>query len=263
MSAIYSVYTNRNHQPGPKHLPTLSITPHGQPHRVLYNYVHTQLNTENYLLTPSKKGDLCVAKMETGEDNRTFNCEASRSLKWFISNAGVMNPVYKVSLPNPRIDGDDLPLFQVSKPNPHANFWSLFYFAYAGHQIPPKRLEFGRVMKTTTESKQSEVKITITGKSKEEKAVWQTLGDGNEDAVEWVVLCTVLNLLDDQIKKSPSEIPTMQPQSHMNNIVKPQATMMPRPPIRDPLAQRLHIPQLGPINNGGELSGQLPMSRKL
>lgn len=55
--------------------------------------------------------------METGEDNRTFNCEASRSLKWFISNAGVMNPVYKVSLPNPRIDGDDLPLFQVSKPS--------------------------------------------------------------------------------------------------------------------------------------------------
>ncbi|TIB97764.1 kinase-like protein [Wallemia mellicola] len=248
------LYTNRNHQPGAKHLPTLSITPHGQPHRVLYNYVHTQLNTENYLLTPSKKGDLCVAKMETGEDNRTFNCEASRSLKWFISNAGVMNPVYKVSLPNPRIDGDDLPLFQVSKPNPHANFWSLFYFAYAGHQIPPKRLEFGRVMKTTTESKQSEVKITITGKSKEEKAVWQTLGDGNEDAVEWVVLCTVLNLLDDQIKKSPSEIPTMQPQSHMNNIVKPQATMMPRPPIRDPLAQRLHIPQLGPINNGGKMA---------
>lgn len=121
-------------------------------------------------------------------------------------------------------------------------------------------------MKTTTEAKQSEVKITITGKSKEEKAVWQTLGDGNEDAVEWVVLCTVLNLLDDQIKKSPSEIPIMQPQSHMNNMVKPQATTMPRPPIRDPLVQRLHIgnniPQLGPINNGGKISGHLPISRK-
>lgn len=104
-------------------------------------------------------GDLCVAKLSVGKDNRTVNCEASRSLKWFISNAGVMNPVYKVSLPNPSADGDDLPLFQISKPSmsshvlvhladnnadPNANFWSLFYFVFGGYQIPPKRVEVSR-----------------------------------------------------------------------------------------------------------------------
>ncbi|TIB17350.1 hypothetical protein E3P89_00159 [Wallemia ichthyophaga] len=213
-----SVYTNRTHQAAPKHLPTISITPHGHPHRVLYNFVHTQLNAENYLLTPSKNGDLCVAKLSLGSDNRSVSCEASRNLKWFISNAGVMNPVYKVSLPNPSLDGDDLPLFQISKPNPNANFWSLFYFVFGGYQIPPKRIEFGKITKSTNKDKQNEFKIAITGKTSEEKAVWQTLGEGNEDAVEWVILCTILNLLDDEIKKSPSEIPIMQPQSKTSSL---------------------------------------------
>jgi hypothetical protein len=39
-------------------------------------------------------------------------------------------------------------------------------------------------------------RITITGKTEDEKKVWQTLGEGNEDCVEWVVACACLNLLE-------------------------------------------------------------------
>lgn len=50
-----------------------------------------------------------------------------------------MSPIYTLSLPTP--DSPDLPLFQVSKPNTNANFWSMLYHAYAGHLIPPKRIK--------------------------------------------------------------------------------------------------------------------------
>lgn len=124
-----------------------------------------------------------------------MRCEASRSLKWTITNTGVLTPIYKLSLPSP--DSPDLPLFQISKPNPNATFWSMFYFAYAGHLIPPKRIEFGRIQKNSaTGGGGAGTRITITGKTAEEKAVWQTLGEGNEDCVEWVVLCAALNLLE-------------------------------------------------------------------
>jgi neural Wiskott-Aldrich syndrome protein len=72
----------------------------------------------------------------------------------------------------------------------------MFYFAYAGHNIPPKRIEFGKIQKNPSGSSGGGTRISITGKTPEEKAVWQTLGEGNEDCVEWVVLCAALNLLE-------------------------------------------------------------------
>jgi hypothetical protein len=130
----------------------------------------------------------------TSVASRAVRCEASRNLKWTIANTGVMSPIYKLSLPSP--DSPDLPLFQVSKPNPNAAFWSMFYFAYAGHLIPPKRIEFGKIQKNPPGPGGGGTRISITGKTPEEKAVWQTLGEGNEDCVEWVVLCAALNLLE-------------------------------------------------------------------
>jgi len=172
---------------------------------------HPSQNTENYLLTPSPQGDLCVAKLfpprrenskgsasdpghASGSAARVVRCEASRNLKWSIANTGVISPIYKLSLPSP--DSPDLPLFQISKPNPNAAFWSMFYFAYAGHNIPPKRIEFGKIQKNPPGPNGGGTRISITGKTPEEKAVWQTLGEGNEDCVEWVVLCAALNLLE-------------------------------------------------------------------
>ena len=203
--------------------PSLST---GQPSNILYSYLHTNYvrlpyrlshcllilpqNTENYLLTPSPQGDLCVAKLFPPRQNqskssasdpghssssaRVVRCEASRNLKWSITNTGVISPIYKLSLPSP--DSPDLPLFQISKPNPNAAFWSMFYFAYAGHNIPPKRIEFGKIQKNPPGPNGGGTRISITGKTPEEKAVWQTLGEGNEDCVEWVVLCAALNLLE-------------------------------------------------------------------
>ncbi|KAJ8520420.1 hypothetical protein ONZ45_g2757 [Pleurotus djamor] len=214
---IYAVFASPTHTVLPNHLPTLIVTPHGQPTNILYSYLHTNFNAENYLLTPSPQGDLCVAKLfpprpkESGKGSasdpghgasshsRVVRCEASRNLKWTIANTGVISPIYKLSLPSP--DSPDLPLFQISKPNPNAAFWSMFYFAYAGHNIPPKRIEFGKIQKNPSTSGGG-TRISITGKTPEEKAVWQTLGEGNEDCVEWVVLCAALNLLDDEILKS-------------------------------------------------------------
>lgn len=210
--AIYTIFSSPTHAPVPNHLPTLIVTPHGQPSNVLYSYLHTNFNTENYLLTPSPQGDLCVAKLfppsrnpsgkpssasdpgHGGSSSRVVRCEASRSLKWTIQNTGVISPIYKLSLPSP--DSADLPLFQISKPNPNATFWSMFYFAYAGHLIPPKRIEFGKIQKNPSGPGGGGTRISITGKTPEEKAVWQTLGEGNEDCVEWVVLCAALNLLE-------------------------------------------------------------------
>ncbi|KAL4253176.1 hypothetical protein ABKN59_004093 [Abortiporus biennis] len=222
MAAIYTVYTSPTHPPIPNHLPTLIVTPHGQPSNILYSYLHTNFNSENYLLTPSPQGDLCVAKLFPPRQNsgkttasdpghssssnaRVVRCEASRNLKWSITNTGVLSPIYKLSLPSP--DSADLPLFQISKPNPNAAFWSMFYFAYAGHNIPPKRIEFGKIQKNPPGPNGGGTRISITGKSPEEKAVWQTLGEGNEDCVEWVVLCAALNLLDDEIIKAAEKNP--------------------------------------------------------
>ncbi|KAI0709355.1 hypothetical protein C8Q76DRAFT_743114 [Earliella scabrosa] len=224
MAAIYTVYTSPSHPPIPNHLPTLIVTPHGQPTNILYSYLHTNYNAENYLLTPSPQGDLCVAKLFPPRPNATngkatasdpghassssskvVRCEASRNLKWTITNTGVLSPIYKLALPSP--DSGDLPLFQISKPNPNAQFWSMFYFAYAGHNIPPKRIEFGKIQKNPPGPNGGGTRISITGKTPEEKAVWQTLGEGNEDCVEWVVLCAALNLLDDEIIKAAEKNP--------------------------------------------------------
>ncbi|KAG8841682.1 hypothetical protein FRB91_004769, partial [Serendipita sp. 411] len=239
MAAIYTVFTSPTHAPIPNHLPTLIVTPHGQPGNILYSYLHTNFNTENYLLTPSPQGDLCVAKLfpprpqQQGKANasdpghgsassRVVRCEASRNLKWSIANTGVMSPIYKLTLPSP--DSADLPLFQISKPNPNATHWSMFYFAYAGHLIPPKRIEFGKIQKNPATSGGG-TRISITGKSPEEKAVWQTLGEGNEDCVEWVVLCAALNLLDDEILKAAEKngTPVGAPPQATNAATPPNA----------------------------------------
>ncbi|MBW0558051.1 hypothetical protein O181_097766 [Austropuccinia psidii MF-1] len=215
MSANYTIYTSPSHQPIPDHLPTLIITPHGKPSQILYTYLHTNYNQENYLLTPSDQGDLCVAKLfpfkrlpsgpSAGNNDRMpIRCEASRNLKWMIRNEGIQNPVYKLTLPNPDNPQLDQPLFQVSKPNPNSPWWTLFYFTYAGHLIPPKRVEFGKIIKSQPNPRGGggETKITITGKTDEEKAVWKTLGDGNEDMVEWIIVCAALNVLDEEISKA-------------------------------------------------------------
>lgn len=104
------------------------------------------MNKENYLLTPSDAGDLCVAKLFPpagggtrsgsssnshggGGNANSVRCEASRNLRWSITQSGIQNPIYKLTLP-PAPDAPQLeqPLFQVSKPNPNAGWWTLFYF---------------------------------------------------------------------------------------------------------------------------------------
>lgn len=105
-------------------------------------------------------------------------------------------PCYKLTLPNPDGVGDEQPLFQVSKTNRLAPFWTMTYYTYAvrpgpiaarssesddaqGHLIPPKRVEFGRIEKTTTDKGgDGGTRVIITGKTDEQKAVWKTLGEG-------------------------------------------------------------------------------------
>ncbi|CAD6890289.1 unnamed protein product [Tilletia controversa] len=291
MSAVYSIYTSPNHAPIPNHLPTLIVTPHGQPHHTLYSYIHTNYNKETYLLTPSPQGDLCVAKMvpppgsrgprSPGQSSdpaqgdptrdRSVRCEASRNLKWSITNTGIHAPVYKLTLPNPDQPGTEQPLFQISKPNPKAAFWSMFYFTYAGHLIPPKRVEFGKIQKNAAAGANSAsggssggsggggggTRVTITGKSAEEKAVWQTLGEGNEDMVEWIVLCAALNVLDDEILKAAEKhnagaqasSPTAGPSKVAPYAVNGNA----RPGARIPVS-----PQPPQQQQGGSRPGLLP-----
>ncbi|KAK4055429.1 hypothetical protein OIO90_003267 [Microbotryomycetes sp. JL221] len=224
MSAIYSIYTSPNQRLVQDCLPTLLVTPHGRPSQILYTYLHTNSNSENYLLTPSDAGDVVVAKLQpptlasmSGAKSsssastssqgapgsphaNTIRCEASRNLRWSIHNVGLQNPTYKMTVPNPQEPGEEQPLFQVSKPNPYAPYWTLFYFTYAGHLIPPERIEFGRIQKNSPESGGG-TRVTITGRTESEAAVWKTLGDSNEDMVEWIVICAALAILDDEIKR--------------------------------------------------------------
>jgi len=172
--------------------------------------------------------------------DKSVRCEASRNLKWAITNTGIHAPVYKLTLPNPDAPGNEQPLFQISKPNPNATFWTLFYFTYAGHLIPPKRIEFGKIQKNVNGNSGSAgtgagsaasgggggTRVSITGKSPEEKAVWQTLGEGNEDMVEWIVLCAALNVLDEEIIKAAEKnglkpTPTPQAQAMGGGVPRP------------------------------------------
>ncbi|PLW50293.1 hypothetical protein PCASD_01685 [Puccinia coronata f. sp. avenae] len=243
MSANYAIYTSPHHQPIPDHLPTLIITPQGKPHQILYTYLHTNYNQENYLLTPSDQGDLCVAKLfppnkrtqrsasssgHHNPDRAATRCEASRNLKWTIRNEGIQNPVYKLTLPNPDNPQVEQPLFQVSKPNPNCPWWTLFYFTYAGHLIPPKRIEFGKIVKAQPNGPKAsgETKITVTGKTEEEKAVWRTLGEGNEDMVEWILVCAAMSVLDEEISKAAEAagVPlTARPSTHRPQQHSPQS----------------------------------------
>lgn len=163
-----------------------------------------------------------------GSSLRTVKCEASRNFKWSITNSGVLTPTYKCTLPSDDAPGgmaDEQPLFQISKTNPQSPFWTMWYYAYAGREshihvcfihhadtnrradlIPPKRIQFGHISKSITPDGKpvtgGGTRVTITGKSDEEKAVWKTLGEGNEDMVEWAVICAALHALDDEIVKA-------------------------------------------------------------
>ncbi|CAO1636554.1 unnamed protein product [Sympodiomycopsis kandeliae] len=273
MSASYSVFTSPNHAPIPNHLPTLIVTPHGQPHHTLYSYIHTNFNKETYLLTPSPQGDLCVAKMvpppgsrgpggpgggqsdpgHSSDPNRdrSVRCEASRNLKWSITNTGINAPVYKLTLPNPDSPGQEQPLFQISKPNPMAPHWTMFYFTYAGHLIPPKRIEFGKIQKNAAQGSGGGggTRVTITGKSTEEKAVWQTLGEGNEDMVEWIVLCAALNVLDEEIIKAAEKSGSSKLAGQSSSIPssRPSAAGNGGPPSRSPQPPRANPPGSMPV----------------
>ncbi|KAH9981226.1 hypothetical protein BGW80DRAFT_1247973 [Lactifluus volemus] len=271
MAAIYSVYASPTHPPLPNHLPTLIVTPHGQPSNILYSYLHTNFvqHRELPLDSLSSRRSL-VAKLfpprannpggkpsgsdpghgsPHGSSSRVVRCEASRNLKWSITNTGVISPIYKLALPSP--DSPDLPLFQISKPNPNAAFWSMFYFAYAGHNIPPKRIEFGKIQKNPPGPNGGGTRITISGKTPEEKSVWQTLGEGNEDCVEWVVLCAALNLLDDEIIKAAEKNPP--PPAAPMPAGAPVSNGRPAPvSLRDPGP----APQPQQMSQRGQPSGQ-------
>jgi hypothetical protein len=45
--------------------------------------------------------------------------------------AGVAMPTYKLTLPNPDGAGDEQPLFQISKTNRMAPYWTMTYYTYA------------------------------------------------------------------------------------------------------------------------------------
>lgn len=227
--AVYTIYTSPKHAPVPDHLPTLIVTPSGKPQHVLYVYLHTNYNQENYLLTPGPQGDLCITKMfpsaaitgapvppssslssssanslsSRNSKDKFVRCEASRSLKWTMLNTGIQLPTYKLALPNtdPSSGQDDQPLFQVSKTNKLTPYWTLWYYTYAGHLIPPNRVEFGRIEKASDKSGGG-TRVVISGQTDAERAVWRTLGEGNEDMVEWIVLCAALNVLDDEIRQA-------------------------------------------------------------
>ncbi|GAC73480.1 hypothetical protein PANT_9d00123 [Moesziomyces antarcticus T-34] len=276
MSAVYSIYTSPNHAPIPNHLPTLIVTPYGQPHHTLYSYIHTNFNKETYLLTPSPQGDLCVAKMvpppgsrgpgggssdgghSNGHSDKTVRCEASRNLKWSITNTGIHAPVYKLTLPNPDAPGHEQPLFQISKPNPNATWWTMFYFTYAGHLIPPKRIEFGKIQKNAAAGSGGGggTRVTIAGKTPEEKAVWQTLGEGNEDMVEWIVLCAALNVLDDEIiKAAQSTEPKRAPAPSASTAVPSSRPAAAGGAMRGPNPPQQKMPMPVPQPQGGVNAG--------
>lgn len=210
-------------------------------------------------------GELCVAKTVPPPGSRRLGgppalvtkersvfCEASRNLKWTITNTGINAPVYKLTLPNPDMPGNDQPLFQISKPNPNDMWWTMFYFTYGGHLIPPKRVEFGRIQKNATAGNGggSGTRVTISGRTPEEKAVWQTLGEGNEDMVEWIVLCAALNLIDEEIVKAasrPAEQQQQQQQYRQSAAMADPSTSRPShgtavPTKVTPSAMPSHVP---------------------
>ncbi|WAR60970.1 hypothetical protein PtB15_13B221 [Puccinia triticina] len=280
MSANYAIYTSPSHQPIPDHLPTLIVTPQGKPQQVLYTYLHTNCNQENYLLTPSDQGDLCVAKLfppkhtrktqsSTGHpqstaDRSAIKCEASRNLKWTIRNEGIQNPVYKLTLPNPENPQIEQPLFQVSKPNPNCPWWTLFYFTYAGHLIPPKRIEFGKILKAQPNGSKSsgETKITVTGKTEEEKAVWRTLGEGNEDMVEWILVCAALNVLDEEISKAAEAAGVQLSARPSATRAPPQTQQAPHPAPQKPHAHQPQPQGHHPAPRPGSGGSPIPSSQR-
>lgn len=71
-------------------------------------------------------GDSGACALDTASERSRLH---SRHTVLIRVRYAAQNPVYKVLLPNPDLPGDDQPLFQVSKPNPNAPWWSLFYFA--------------------------------------------------------------------------------------------------------------------------------------
>lgn len=197
---------------------------------------------------------------------RVFVRTAGGSL---YSASAPQNPVYKLLLPNPDQPQSDQPLFQISKPNPNAPYWSMFYFAYAGHLIPPRRVEFGRISKNPPEAGGG-TRVAITGKTDEEKAVWKSIGDGNEDGVEWIVLCAALAVLDDEIVAA-AEKAGFPPGGPSGPRLRPPppigggAPKMPMPPpspqrarVVPPVAYPTELPKSASSNSLGQEGGRLP-----
>jgi len=102
----------------------------------------------------------------------------------------------------------------------------------------------------------------------EEKSVWQTLGEGNEDCVEWVVLCAALNLLDDEILKAAEKqqplLPIVANQGPKGSVPSPPNQARP-PPSQQPIrSQSTPQPQAGvprpqPPPQGNYPGGQSPI----
>ena len=69
-----------------------------------------------------------------------IRCEASRALKWHITNTGVSTPSYRVTLPSTDpTDDEEQPLFQVSKTTPNAPHYTLTYYTYAVRRYVDER----------------------------------------------------------------------------------------------------------------------------
>ncbi|KAI9620860.1 hypothetical protein H4Q26_013531 [Puccinia striiformis f. sp. tritici PST-130] len=171
----YAIYTSPNHQPIPDHLPTLIIT-HRANHTKYYTPIYTRTTTRRtiYSLLPDQ-GDLCVAKLfpPNNEPTRTL---LSLSLLLTVQQSSAKLPEFEMDYQKRRHPKP------VSKPNPNCPWWTLFYFTYAGHLIPPKRIEFGKIVKAQPNGPKSsgETKITVTG----------------------ILVCAALNVLDEEISKA-------------------------------------------------------------
>lgn len=84
---------------------------------LIYDIQQQNLNAENYLLTPSEAGDLCVAKLfppdrsggasrsagsssqshGSGGSGNHVRCEASRNLRWTVQQTGIQVSSLRIS----------------------------------------------------------------------------------------------------------------------------------------------------------------------
>lgn len=116
--------------------------------------------------SPQSIGASSAAGHGTEPARQPVACEALYNLKWLIENTGVRNPVYKLSLQSAE-DQPPTPLFQISKPNQHAKHWTMFYFAYAGYDISPRRIQ----VRLLTSLGLSSLRFVVVWKDRKESAL--------------------------------------------------------------------------------------------